>query len=263
MLKEEMHQHVVGGLLVQVIDNPAIVLMARDAGIDFLFYDCEHGVLTYRDLHDLMLMGNECGMPSVVRVGELGRTDVSKILDFGATGVMVPMMETAEQARRLVAWSKYPPLGSRSYSGGAGTAYGTSGNHSHNMAEANARTIAIAQIETVWGVANVDQILSVDGIDAAVVGPCDLAISLGHPDDVTREEELSLIRQVADACESHGKSFGIIGGNALLDKFADSLDILVSAIDSHLIRDSLREAAAAYGAIVAHRSNRNQDSEQE
>lgn len=248
-LRERMHERPQGGLLVQTIDNPAIMLMARDAGIDFAFFDCEHGTIPYRTLHDLMLMGTAIGLPSIVRVGQLARVDVSRILDFGATGVMVPMMETAEQAEQLVAWSKYPPLGKRSYSGGAGTNYGPSGNHSSNMAAANDRTIAIAQIETVRGVEHAEEILSVEGIDAAIIGPCDLAISLGTPDDVGCEAELELIDGVADTCERLGKGFGIIGSNKLLGRYHGRIDLLVSAIDTHIMRAGLRAAEAEYDEL--------------
>lgn len=84
--------------------------------MDFLFYDCEHGMIPYHRLEKLILMGNAEGIPSIVRVAQLARRDVSQALDCGADGVMVPMIETVEQAKQLVAWSKYPPLGIRSYS---------------------------------------------------------------------------------------------------------------------------------------------------
>ena len=173
-----------GGLFVQVLDNAPCVLMARAAGFDFLFFDGEHGDIDYAGLSTLMLLGNSVGIPSLVRAPQLARADVSRILDLGATGVMVPMVETASQARQLVEWAKYPTLGRRSYSGGAHTGYGPSGNHQQNMERANASVLAIAQIETVEGVRNADEILSVEGLDAAIIGPCDLAISMGEPDNV-------------------------------------------------------------------------------
>ncbi|MCI1664819.1 MAG: aldolase/citrate lyase family protein [Atopobiaceae bacterium] len=250
-LKHQAVGRAQGGLLVQVCDTPAIMLMARDADLDFVFFDCEHGVIPYDHLHDLMLMGNEMGIPSLVRAGQLARVDVSRILDFGAAGVMVPMMETAEQAELLVAWSKYPPLGRRSYSGGGSTAYGPSGGHSTNMAAANDLVMAIAQIETVEGCANAEAICSVEGIDAVIVGPCDLAISLGTPDDVDTEREAELIDQVAKAAHAHGCLFGIIGGNAMLARHADEVDLMVSAIDTHLLRGALATSEADYDSIRA------------
>ena len=76
-------------------------LIAQQAGMDFIFYDCEHGSFTYDKLTNLILLGNGRGFPSIVRVAQLARADVSGILDCGASGVMVPMMETKEQADYL------------------------------------------------------------------------------------------------------------------------------------------------------------------
>lgn len=164
---------------------------------------------------------------------------------------MVPMVETAAQARQLVQWAKYPPVGTRSYSGGAHTGYGPSGHHAQNMSRANVSTLAIAQIETVEGVRNVRDILAVPGLDAAIVGPCDLAISMGRPDEVGCPEELALIDEVQAACAAAGKGFGIIGGNALLARYAGNINLMVSAIDTHILRDALAGAASEYQKIRA------------
>lgn len=227
--------------------------MAKDIGLDFLFYDCEHGVIPYRTLHDTMLLGNSIGILSIVRVPQLCRHDVSQILDYGATGVMVPMIETREQAQQQVEWSKYPPLGKRSYSGGANTMYGTSGNHAINMRRMNEQTIVIVQIETLLGVANINEILSVEGIDAAIIGPCDLGISMNIPDNVLDEQELALIQSVQDACKMYQKTFGIIGTNKLLTNFKEHITWLVSAIDTNILRDGITKAVQDYEVLIGGR----------
>lgn len=240
-----------GGLLVQVLDSAPVALMAQAAGFDFLLVDEEHGDIDDSRLSTLMVLGNQIGLPTIVRAPQLARADVSRALDHGASGVMVPMMETPEQAHQLADWAKYPPLGRRSYSGGAHTAYGPSGNHASNMARANAGTLAIAQIETVAGMERVEEILAVPGIDAAVIGPCDLAISMGRPDEVGCPEEIALIDRVRDACVAKRKGFGIIGGNALLERYARDINLMVSAIDVHILRDAFRCAALDYQTIRA------------
>ena len=240
-----------GGLLVQAIDSAPVAHMAKAAGLDFLLVDDEHGDVNDARLSTLMMLGNAIGLPTIVRAPQLARADVSRLLDRGASGVMVPMMETVEQARQLADWAKYPPLGRRSYSGGAHTAYGPSGHHAQNMARANAGTLAIAQIETVAGVEAVEEILAVPGIDAAVIGPCDLAISMGRPDEVGCAEELVLIDRVRDACVAARKGFGIIGGNALLERYATDINLMVSAIDTHILRDAFAAAASDYRIIRA------------
>ena len=112
-LKQRMMEKPLGGVLIQFSDSPAVLYVAKQSGLDFVLYDCEHGIIPYEKLHDLMLCGNALDLPSIVRVPELSRAWVSRILDFGASGVMVPMMESAEQARKLADWAKYPPLGRR------------------------------------------------------------------------------------------------------------------------------------------------------
>lgn len=246
---ETLKNKQLGGLLVQTIASAPVVMMTAAAGFDFVLYDNEHGDNSDEQLSTLMMLGNEVGLPAIVRVPELSRVQVSRTLDRGASGVMVPMMETVEQAHRLVEWAKYPPLGRRSYSGGAHTKYGPSGNHERNMEAANAGTLAIAQIETVVGVQNVEEILAVPGIDAAVIGPCDLAISMGRPDEVGCPEELELIDRVHNACVAADKGFGIIGGNALLARYAGTINLMVSAIDVHILRDSFKAAALDYQKI--------------
>lgn len=253
---EDIAHKQLGGLFVQVLDQAPVVLMAQAAGFDFLFFDGEHGDIDRSRLSSVMLLGNSLGIPSIVRAPQLARADVSRMLDLGASGVMVPMVETAAQARQLVQWAKYPPAGTRSYSGGAHTGYGPSGHHAQNMSRANVSTLAIAQIETVEGVRNVRDILAVPGLDAAIVGPCDLAISMGRPDEVGCPEELALIDEVQAACAAAGKGFGIIGGNALLARYAGNINLMVSAIDTHILRDALAGAASEYQKIRAQAKQR-------
>lgn len=239
-VKEKMQTSPIYGALLKIVDDPSINLLAKSAGMDFVFYDCEHGMYSYEKLHDLILAGNNMGIESFVRVPQLARGDISRVLDCGCSGVMVPMIESKWQAEELIRYSKYPPIGKRSYSGGANTNYRPSGNHLINMKEINRKTISIVQIETVEGVERIDEILSVDGIDAVIVGPADLGISMGIYDNVLDEREVEMIKKVVDACRVHHKLFGIIGGLPLVEVFKDDLDIVVSAIDVNLLRDGLK-----------------------
>lgn len=249
-MKEKMQQEKLFGTLIKIVDNPAMLILAKDAHMDFVFYDCEHGMIPYERLHDLLLMGNSIGIPSLVRVPQLSRSDVSRALDCGAEGVMVPMIETVDQARLLVSWSKYPPIGNRSYSGGANTFYKPSGNHLKNMQELNQKTITIAQIETVKGVENAEAIAQVEGIDALIIGPADLGISMGNPDNVMDPKELAMIQHVADICRKYGKGFGIIGSLSLIKEFKEDINLLISAIDVNLLRDGLKRFVNDYKEII-------------
>lgn len=238
------------GMLNKLVENPAIYLMAKNGGLDFLFYDLEHGLITMRTMHDLVLFGNNIGMPTFIRVGELSRKEISNALDCGATGVMVPMIETREQAEKLVQWSKYPSIGQRSYSSGANTNYGSSGGHEKNILKINQETVTIAQIETVKGVENVEEIASLEGIDAIILGPVDLSISMGNVGDIMHVDQLTAIKKVISACKENGKTFGIIGSNAILEYFKNDINYFVSAIDANLVREGIKAAVAKYKEIT-------------
>lgn len=241
-LKEKMLNEKLYGCFLKILNNPSITILAKNAQLDFLFYDCEHGMYTYETLHNLILMGNAVGISSFIRVPQLARGDVSKSLDCGAAGVMVPMIETREQAELLVEWSKYPPLGNRGYAGGANTNYRPSGNHKNNMKEINESVISIVQIETLQGVKNIEEILSVEGIDAAIVGPADLAISLGIPGDYFNPIEIEAIDRVAAACQKYKKAFGIIGKLELIEKYKDEINFLITKIDVDIIREGFEKS---------------------
>lgn len=234
------------GVFVKLITTPAMYLMAKNAGMNFIFFDNEHSVFNKTDLHDLMLFGNNIGIPTFVRVNELSKREISQSLDSGATGIMVPMIETAEQAQLLVDYSKYPPIGKRGYAGGANTNYGPSGGHLENMINMNLNTVTIAQIETQLGVENAESIISVEGIDAVIVGPVDLSISLGNVGNIMHPEELKAIDHVVEMCKKYNKPFGIIGTDAILEHYHNDLNYFISAIDSNIIRDGFKKAVNTY-----------------
>ena len=242
MLKDILNNRKAKGIFVKECTFPAMVMLSQQSGMDFIFYDCEHGNINEEKLHDLMVLGNCNSFPSIVRVPQLSKKDISRMLDHGAQGIMVPMIETKQQAIQFVEWSKYPPIGKRSYSGGANTHYAPSGNHEINMKHMNETTLTIVQIESVKGVNNIDEILSVDGVDAVIIGPVDLGISMGILDNVMDEKILEMISKVVQACKKHNKYFGIIGKLSLLKYFKKDIDILVSAIDLNLLRSGLKQS---------------------
>ena len=249
-LKNLLRNRKACGILIKVLGHPATVLIAKDVGMDFLFYDCEHGSLSYERLHDLMVLGNQAGIPSLVRVPQLARGDVSRILDFGASGVMVPMIESAKDARKLVEWSKYPPIGRRSYSGGANTDYGPSGGHAANMERMNQKTMTIVQIETGGrGAPGGRNPQRGRGSTPPVIGPCDLGISMANPDHVMDEPRACRsYARVAEACRRHGRFFGIIGSMELMKYFERGTGHHhVTAVDTNLLagRDGGRRGSVS------------------
>ena len=249
-LKEKlMNGQKIAGHMLRVIRTPAVMIMAKNAGLDFLMFDCEHGHYNFETLHDIFLAGNAAGIAGFVRV-PIGTKDyISRVLDSGATGVMVPMVETAEQAKTLAYYSKYQPIGGRGFSAGCAHTNYSGGVHTEIMKAQNDRVIAIAQIETKLAIQNIDEIAAVEGIDAMLIGPNDLSLSLGIPGDLLNPIELEAIAKVAAACKKHGKAFGLHAAPALLEKFREELTLCMSLADIDLINEGFQKVRGIVDAL--------------
>lgn len=247
------------GTMLRLVRHPAVTAIAREAGLDMVMLDMEHGAHAIEHLEAMALAGHGEGLAVMVRVPELARGYVSRALDAGADGVMVPMLETPEQARRLVQWAKFPPLGRR----GLGSIGGHTGFRKPDAApsfirEADQCTLAIAQIETTTGVEHIDAIAATDGIDALVVGPNDLAVSLGVPGELTAPPVDEAIARIADAAARHGRIFGMHAGTDMLGRWIDrNMTLLLNSMDINVLGAgfaSLREQTEALGHKRAVRS---------
>lgn len=243
LLKEKfLSGQKVHGTMIRLQRNPGISFFAKNAGLDFLLYDCEHSSYTFENLHDIFATGNAMGFDSFVRVAELSKDWISRMLDAGATGIMVPMTETPEQAKEIVKWSKFTPVGDRGYGSGlAHSNYTPGGKHVDIMQAQNNRVVAIAQIETKLGVENADAIAATEGIDVLLIGPNDLSISLGIPGDLMNPIEIEAIAKVAAACKKHGKAFGLHAGAKMHEMFKDQETFMMLSTDLDLLNNGFKE----------------------
>jgi len=249
-LKEKMQSgRKIAGTIILVVRNPALMMIAQNAGLDFLVYDCEHSTYSFETLHDALLMGKALGMDGIVRVPVGTRDYISRALDSGATGIMVPLVETAQQAQDLVKYSKYPPDGKRGFASGCAHTCYQSGKHEEITVEHNSRVVTIAQVETAKAVEDVDAIASVEGLDVIFVGPHDLSVSLGIPGDLMNPIELEAIAKVAAACKKHGKILGMHGDKALLSKFSADLLMCTSAIDTDFLMNGFSGVRALVDSL--------------
>ncbi len=234
------------GTMVRMIKDPAVAWMAHHAGLGYIMLDLEHGSYTLETVGNIFKVGRALGLGCFARVPELSRGYVSRIMDAGATGVMVPMLESVEQARQLVAWSKYAPLGDRGF--------GTIGDHTNYaaagtefMARSNDETLAIAQIETRRAIEEVDAIAAVPGIDALLIGPNDLSVSLGCAGDLMGEQLEKAIGRVAEAAKKHGKIFGLHGPDGLLERWIPrGCTLVMSSLDIGILAAGLKAISQKY-----------------
>ncbi len=229
------------GTMLRVVRNPAILDMAKASGLDFVMFDAEYPNYSIETFHDLCLHANAIGLNCFVRVPQNGKDYVSRYLDCGSTGVMVPMTETPEQAKELVRWSKYPPIGDRGFAaGGAPVGYLAGIKHADAMEAGNQSVLSIAQIETRTAIENVEAIAATKGIDVLLIGPNDLSISMGVPGDTMNPIMIEAISKVADACERNGKAFAIHAGPKMLELFSPRLNMLMMQNDIDILRNGLK-----------------------
>ncbi len=180
----------------------------RAAGFDWFMIDTEHAQVNPETLAAMTALLNASGAAPYVRVGDIDQYLVKQALDAGARGILVPLVNTSDQARRAVSYAKYPPIGVRGIAAAAASRYGK--ELGPYLRTANGATVVGVQIETEEALRNVDAIASVDGVDLLFVGPQDLTLSLGLLDDRTHPRVRAAMRTVVEAARAHGKVAGTL-----------------------------------------------------
>lgn len=187
---------------------PEVAEMVSRCGVDWLFLDGEHGPLSTLDWQRMMqASGGRCA--NILRIPSCTEQAVKQALDIGADGIIAPMVNTAEQARQLVQWSKYPPQGRRGVGLARAQAYGL--DFAGYMDRANDSLAVIVQAEHVAAVEQIDSIVAVEGIDAVFVGPYDLSASMGKLGQLDDPEVRAAIDVVGSACKKRQVALGWFG----------------------------------------------------
>ena len=196
------------GLFVD-LSSPVSAELCGRAGYDWLLVDLEHGAGTEADLPAMLMAIESTGAAAMVRPQSGERLRIGRALDLGATGIMVPRLESAEEAGEAVGFLRYPPAGVR------GVALRTRGAGLGTVAHAdvgqiNDRIVGIVQIESAGALGQADAIAAIDGVDVLFVGPADLTHSLGIPGRFTDAADREALTTVVAACRAHGKAAGIL-----------------------------------------------------
>jgi 4-hydroxy-2-oxoheptanedioate aldolase len=232
------------GCLLAIGDGFSAETLAH-CGFDWLCADLQHGMFGFDRCVGVLQALTGTGVTPLVRVPDLDAALIGKVLDAGAMGVVVPTVESADEARALVAATRYPPHGTRSVGPARARLYG---GHEYSSAadEAIAR---IAMIETAAGVENVERIAAVERIDALFVGAVDLMRSLGASgrDDVAFGAALE---RVAAACRANGIAAGVFVESAdqARDALAAGFTFLALGVDAHLLERAARALVGEIGA---------------
>lgn len=196
--------HTVVGTMLVEIRQPAIMTLLANAGFDFVLIDNEHGPFNVETIAELSRAGRAAGVTPIVRVPELTYAHVCQSLDGGAQGIMLPRVTDPAQVRECLRYMKYPPEGRRGAVLGRGHTNFTGGSLVEVLAGMNRETFLIVQIETVEAVDRVDELLSIPGVDAALIGPTDLSLALGVPGQNEDPKLIGAIERTMAACAAHG-----------------------------------------------------------
>ena len=189
------------------LGHSSIAEIMAAAGFDWLVLDMEHSVLELNEVQSIIqvLDGKQC--PTIVRLTSNHPDQIKRVMDAGATGVMVPMIKSPADAKAAVNSVYYPPRGLRGVGLARAQGYGASFSAYQQWLEENA--VIIAMIEHVDAVKAIDSILAVSGIDAYIIGPYDLSSSMGHPGELNHVDMQIAIKQVLEAGRCANKPGGI------------------------------------------------------
>jgi 4-hydroxy-2-oxoheptanedioate aldolase len=234
------------------VNEPAIAEWLARAGFDAVTLDMQHGAIDLDGAIRSIVSVALAGKPTIVRVPVGAFALASQLLDAGASGILAPMINSGDDARRLVEFVKFPPLGQRSW--GPRTALPLSGlDATPYLKAANGMTQAIAMIETRDALDALDDILTAEGVDGVFVGPSDLSIALSGGASVEPRGAalMNEARRVAERAKAHGKYAGMFcfDGADAHAPLALGYRMCAIASDQALMRAAARgELAAARGA---------------
>jgi len=222
------------------LGSPQIAELLAMTGFDFLLFDQEHGLGDSTSLVGLLQAIAPTSTSSVVRIPSNDPIYLKRVLDAGVEGVMIPQVETADEARAAVEACRYPPRGRRGSSIGSCRAsnYGIAATDYRRMADDE--LLVIAQIESVRAVDNIEAIAAVDGIDVLFIGPHDLSGTLGHLGDLKQPDVAAAIARAEQAILRSGKPMGTVPhpGVPWRDMFKRGYRMINAGSDVSRLRDS-------------------------
>jgi 2-keto-3-deoxy-L-rhamnonate aldolase RhmA len=226
--------------------TPGLMATLEAAGADFVLLDTEHSGVGIETIKQQVAASRGLDIVPMARVPGCHYHLIAPMLDAGVMAVMVPMVETAEQARQIASWCRYPPRGVRGSAFGMAHDDYAAGDVAEKMRIANERTLVIALVETARGIENIDAIMAVEGIDIGWLGHFDLTASMGIPGQFEHPEFLRAVDALIAACAHNSKPAGFLAGSVAMAESwrARGFRAIAYNTDIGLLQDSLRGALA-------------------
>ena len=228
-------------LLATMITLPsaATAELLSEIGFDWFFVDGEHGPLETSDIISILqAVGDR--VPCLVRVPALGEVAIKRVLDLGATGIIVPQVNTAEKAADAVRFARYAPQGERGV--GLARAHGYGFRFQDYIDAANEETVVVVQAEHAKAVENIEEIVKVPGIDAVLLGPYDLSASMGKMGQIDDAEVMAAIDRVTSVCQAAGMPLGYFGvtADAVKPYMDTGYSLIIAGVDTLFLGSAAR-----------------------
>lgn len=238
---------VLGTMLVE-FSGPAVVSAAVNAGLDFVIIDAEHGNFAPREIEITLEVSSQAQLPAFIRPPTIDRGLLTRSLDAGAAGALIPFVSTLEDARLAVQATKYTPVGRRGVHLMRGHTRHRPTSPAQFMAEANRDLLTMIQIELREAVLLVDQIAELEGVDVLYVGPGDLSADLGVPGQWDSAVVRDAIARTAAACRRHGKIMACHVGSVAAAQSLSSLGVEMFGLEADivLLQQALSERVAEF-----------------
>lgn len=250
MLKKNVFKQALSGSkplfgLWQGIPDTTVAEIGAGAGFDWVLIDAEHGPFDVRSVLAHLQAMAPYPVSVLVRPVEGSTALIKQLLDIGAQTLLVPMVDTAEQAEQIVRAAKYPPAGIR----GLGTSMARAANWnraSDYIAKANDEICVIVQIETMAGLSNIDAIAAVDGVDAVFIGPSDLSAAMGHLANPGHPEVVAAIEKAFERIHRAGKQAGVLAVTSELvaNYLQAGARFIGVGVDAALLANATKQLAA-------------------
>lgn len=222
------------------IGAPQVAEIISDSGFDWVLIDMEHSAISLESVQNaLQVMGDK--IMKIVRVPGNDEIWIKRVLDTGCDGILVPMVNNAAEALKVVRLSKYPVEGRRSV--GLSRAHKYGAGFKEYVENANRELVIMIQIEHAEGIKNIDEILKVKGIDSVFIGPYDLSASMGLTGQLSHPDVISAINLIKEKCQNAGLPYGIFGMTAepMVSELRDGCTFLLCGVDSALLLNSYKD----------------------
>lgn len=228
------------------LGSSSVIECLGGAGLDFVIIDTEHGPTEVENAMDFIRAANLRGITPFVRVREVSRAAVLKMMDIGAQALVVPCIRTVDEVKKLVEYGKYFPLGKRGVAFGRESVWGMmdwAGDIEEYFKISNRETMFFPQCETVECLEHIEEVVTVEGISGIFIGPYDLSTALGKPAQFEDPEFKAALKKIIKACKDAGKYCMILAGTAedAKRRIEEGIDAVALNADACILVDAYRK----------------------